>query len=170
MKNRFLKDVLINQSESPLGRIIVMTGARQTGKTTLAVNCFPHFKYLSIEDPVLRLQYKKLTAGQWKQLYPNAILDEVQKEPILIESIKSVYDQYKKPQYILLGSSQLLLLKKVKESLAGRCIINEVFPLTIPEMLTDNWNEKISESFIQRYIKGNISLEELIPFELDFDF
>lgn len=170
MKNRFLKEILIKQSVSPLGRIIVLTGARQTGKTTLAINCFPDFKYLSIEDPVLRLQYKKLTAGQWEQLYPYSILDEVQKEPVLIESIKSVYDQYKNPHYILLGSSQLLLLKKVKESLAGRCIINDVFPLTIPEMLTDSWSDEINESFLQKYIKGSVSSDGIYPFELDRDY
>jgi len=47
----------------------------------------------NIEDPVLRTTYARLTASQWKDLYPKAILDEVQKEPQLIESIKSVYDQ-----------------------------------------------------------------------------
>jgi len=119
MKNRLLKDYLIRKSNTPLGRIIVLTGARQTGKTTLAMKCFPGYKYLSIEDPVLRMQYKKLTAAQWANLYPSAILDEVQKEPILIESIKSVYDQYPKAHYVLLVSIQLLLLNKIRERIKG---------------------------------------------------
>ena len=112
MKSRFLKVVLNKQHKSALGRIIVLTGARQTGKTTLSKQCFPDYTYLSIEDPVLRMEYKKLTASQWHLHYPYAILDEVQKEPALIESIKSVYDQYSDTKYLLLGSSQLLLLKK----------------------------------------------------------
>jgi len=71
---------------------MVFTGARQTGKSTLARMLFPGYEYLSIEDPVLRVQYARLTAAQWNMLYPLAILDEVQKEPRLIESVKSVYD------------------------------------------------------------------------------
>ena len=171
MKNRFLKDYLIEKSNAPIGRILVLTGARQTGKTTLAKKCFPAFQYLSIEDPVLRIQYKKLTAAQWAALYPAAILDEVQKEPILIESIKSVYDQYSTPRYILLGSSQLLLLKKIKESLAGRCIINEVYPLTIPEILSNDWDDNLKVSFLQKNItKGAVLTSDLLPYELQSEY
>lgn len=162
MKSRFLKSNLLQKSNSPLGRIIVLTGARQTGKTTLAKHCFPNYNYLSIEDPILRIQYKELTADQWKTTYPNAILDEVQKEPQLIESIKSVYDQFDDPKYLLLGSSQLLLLQKVKESLAGRCIIQEVFPLTLPEILTSGWNEDPKNSFFQNFITS-LKLPDLLP-------
>jgi len=50
---------------------------------------------------VLRVSYAHLTAAQWHELYPRAILDEVQKEPRLVESIKSVYDQWSEPRYIL---------------------------------------------------------------------
>jgi predicted AAA+ superfamily ATPase len=121
---------------SPVGRILIFTGARQTGKTTLVKNCLPAYTYLSIEDPVMRSRYAALTAAQWKSLYPTACLDEVQKEPLLVESIKSVYDQWPEPRYLLLGSSQLLLMEKVRESLAGRCSIVELYPLTLPELET----------------------------------
>ncbi len=170
MKSRFLKDTILSKRQTHLSRIIVLTGARQTGKTTLAQHCFPAYSYLSIEDPVLRVQYKQLTAGEWKEFYPQAILDEVQKEPVLIESIKSVYDQYSDVRYILLGSSQLLLLSKVKESLAGRCVIEEVLPLTLPEMLTNSWDESPDDSFFQRFLK-KFKLPSTIPsFELHPDF
>lgn len=144
----------------------MLTGARQTGKTTLSKNCFPGYSYLSIEDPILRTQYKALTAGQWKASYPRAILDEVQREPQLIESIKSVYDQYEDPRYLLLGSSQLLLLEKVRESLAGRCIIMEVYPLTLPEMLTDSWDEPVRNSLFQNFILGQPFPDFLPSFKL----
>ena len=168
MKSRFLKYRLIEKKESPLGRIIVLTGARQTGKTTLAKHCFPDYSYLSIEDPVLRVQYKSLTAAQWKEFYPRAILDEVQKEPTLIESIKSAYDQYEAVRYLLLGSSQILLLDKVKESLAGRCIIEEVLPLTLPEIITKSWDAPPAVSFFQRFLNdlqlpGHLPSFELYP-------
>jgi len=170
MKSRFLKEVVTRSKKSKFGRILVITGARQTGKTTLAQRCFPNYAYLSIEDPQLRIQYAGLTAAQWKSGYPEAILDEVQKEPVLIESIKSVYDQYPGPRYVLLGSSQLRLLQKVKESLAGRCIIHEVFPLTIPEIRTNSWDEAPQQSLFQQLILAG-QVPELLPsFTLMPDF
>ena len=51
---------------SSLGRIIVLTGARQTGKTTLAQRGFPEYTYLSLEDPVTRPEYSALSAAQWR--------------------------------------------------------------------------------------------------------
>ena len=111
------------------GRIMVFTGARQVGKTTLVRNVLKEYQYLSIEDPVMRSSYLQLSAMQWHVMYPKAALDEVQKAPDLIESIKSAYDQFPEVRYVLLGSSQLLLLQKVKESLAGRCTIFALYPL-----------------------------------------
>lgn len=108
MKSRYLNSELIEKKTSSHVRIIVLTGARQTGKTTLAKRVFKEYSYLSIEDPILRMDYKKLTAAQWKMFYPKAVLDEVQKEPVLIESIKSTYDQYDDVRYLLLGSIYFL--------------------------------------------------------------
>ena len=94
-----------------------------------------------------------------------AILDEIQKEPQLVESIKSVYDQYQEPKYILLGSSQIMLLEKIRESLAGRCIILEMYPLTLPEMLTQSWGSKIKHSWFQHLLKNEQS--NFLPFLVD---
>ena len=119
MKSRQKSNEIRKVAEGALGRIIVLTGARQTGKTTLVKELFPKHTYVSIEDPILRNDLLKLTASQWKELFPYAILDEVQKAPTMIESIKSVFDQYDETSHILLGSSQLLLLQKVKESFSS---------------------------------------------------
>jgi predicted AAA+ superfamily ATPase len=154
---------IIKASKTPLGRILVFTGARQTGKTTLARSLFPQYAYLSIEDPVLRSEYSKLSAAQWRVLYPTAILDEVQKKPELIESIKAVYDQWSEPRYVLLGSSQLLLLDKVRESLAGRCTIIELFPLTVPELATSSWDDKLEDSLFQRFLQVPHEQPPLLP-------
>lgn len=155
MKYRAISHTIIKKKASKFGRIIVVTGARQTGKTTLMRHIFPDFEYLSIEDPVTIGAFKSLTAAQWKTLYPSAIIDEIQKEPSLVESIKSVYDQFPEPQYILLGSSQILLLKKIRESLAGRCQIVELYPLTLPELLTNSWEDEVQLSYFQHLILGN---------------
>ena len=167
MRNRSISHAIQNKNNSRFGRIIVVTGARQTGKTTLVKNIFPHYSYISIEDPVTVGQYKSLTAAQWESTYPSAILDEVQKEPQLIESIKAVYDQFSGPRYILLGSSQIVLLKNIRESLAGRCQIVEMYPLTLPELLTDSWDDKVQLSYFQKLVL-NKKVDDL-PFLLDKD-
>ncbi len=153
MKSRSLNPIVLNKSLLPSGRIIVLTGARQTGKTTLAKNAFLELKYIAVDDPVMISQYTSLTASQWNEYYPHTILDEVQKAPVLIESIKAVYDQFPDSSYVLTGSSQLLLLNKVRESLAGRCAIFELFPLTIPEIMTEKWEEEVRLSFLQELFK-----------------
>ncbi len=145
------------------GRIIVLTGARQVGKTYLVKKLLPDYRYISIEDPVTRSSYTALSAAQWHSLYPKAALDEVQKEPQVIESIKSVYDQFDDTRYILLGSSQLLLMNKVKESLAGRCIIFDMYPLTLPEIRTKDCNETVAESLWQRMLNGETGVEDILP-------
>ncbi len=165
MKNRTISKRILKKSSSRFGRILVITGARQIGKTTLVKNIFSNYPYISIEDPVVVQEYKKLTATQWSSLYPKAILDEIQKEPQLVESIKSVYDQFPEPRYILLGSSQILLLKKIRESLAGRCQILEMYPLTLPEMLTNSWDDEVGLSYFQNIILNKD--KKVIPFLLD---
>ena len=137
------------------GRILVLTGARQVGKTSIVKEKLREYKYISIKDPVLRGSYASMTAEQWHSLYPQAALDEVQKEPVLVESIKSVYDQYDDVRYVLLGSSQLLLLNKVRESLAGRCSIIDMYPLTLPELRTKGWNDTVAPSLWQRLLAGD---------------
>jgi predicted AAA+ superfamily ATPase len=170
MKSRSIKSAVLNKSQLLTGRITVLTGARQTGKTTLAKLIFPDLKYIAVDDPVLLGQYTSLTASQWHEYYPHAVLDEVQKVPILIESIKAVYDQFPDTSYVLTGSSQFLLLNKVRESLAGRCAIFELYPLTIPELMTDKWDEDTRISFFQEFLKTG-SLPDILPsFMMDPDY
>ena len=161
MRNRSDKKILLERSASALGRILVLTGARQTGKTTLVKEAFPDYEYISLEDPVLRVEYQRLSAQRWADKYPHAILDEIQKTPQLIESVKAVYDQFEEPRYLLLGSSQILLMQQVRESLAGRCQLLELYPLTLPEMLTQSWDDPVQESRLVRWIRDGVDLSDL---------
>lgn len=150
MKNRVKKQILQEIHTRKTGRLIVLTGARQTGKTTLAKEAFPDKKYISLEDPVIRPSFSNLSALDWIDRYPDTSIDEVQKAPTVVESIKAAYDENPSVKYLLLGSSQILLLKKIKESLAGRVHIEELFPLTLPEMATNSWDDPLFPSrFVQ---------------------
>ena len=162
-KNRQIGEKILSLNNKPHSRIIVFTGARQVGKTTLVKQLLTDYEYLSIEDPVLRKSYLYLTAALWQKQYPKAILDEVQKEPQLIESIKATYDTYSDVRYALLGSSQLLLLEKVRESLAGRCIIYELYPLTLPELATSDWHDTTQPSIWQKMLCRDFDMNDLLP-------
>ncbi len=161
MRNRSAKNRLQVQNAGVFGRILILTGARQTGKTTLIKEAFPDYEYISLEDPVLRVHYQNLSAQSWANQYPFAALDEIQKTPRLIESIKAVYDQFQTPRYLLLGSSQILLMKQVRESLAGRCHLMELYPLTLPEMLTQSWSDPVKESRMIRWVRNGVNLSEI---------
>jgi len=164
MKRRTVSIELKAKQKSKLGRIIVLTGARQTGKTTIARYFFNDYVYLAVDDVVKSRGYLNLTAEQWAEIYPQAVLDEVQCEPKLLHSIKATYDQFSQTRYILLGSSQFLLLEKIRESLAGRCIIFEIFPLILPEMLSSDINEKVERSsFFVDFVHEEQKIEDLFP-------
>lgn len=154
MHNRTITQRLQYKAASRFGRITVLTGARQTGKTTLVRALFPDYAYLTLDDPITRPDYARLSAAQWQERYPLAILDEVQKLPALLDSVKATFDQYPDTRYILLGSSQILLLEKVQESLAGRAALVELFPLTLPERQTNTWDEVITPSHLVRLLMG----------------
>lgn len=167
-KARQVLNAARKMKDRPNGRILVFTGARQVGKTTLVKRGLKEYAYLSIEDPVTRPDFARLTAAQWHSLYPRAALDEIQKEPSLIESIKATYDQFEDTRYVLLGSSQLLLMQQVRESLAGRCTIFDLFPLTLPELGTASLNDEIPPSAWQTLLENPKELPELSPsFSLD---
>ena len=163
MKRRAVFEEIVAKRQSKLGRIVVFTGARQTGKTTVARHAFADYAYLAVDDLVQSRELLNLTASQWKTFYPKAVLDEVQKEPVLIDSIKATCDQFPETRYLLLGSSQFLLMEKVRESLAGRCVIMEIFPLILPEMLTNNFDDVIENSFFVQYIHGEKNTDSVFP-------
>jgi predicted AAA+ superfamily ATPase len=117
---------------------VVLTGARQTGKTTLVRDLLPQadqkpFVYFSLDDPDERL---RLSADPVRLLDSGdtlVILDEVQKQPELLDAVKLLADRDPEKRFLLLGSSQILLLHQVRETLAGRASLLELWPLALSE-------------------------------------
>jgi len=118
--------------------VIVLTGARQTGKTTLVRELLPSpdeppSVYFSLDDPDERL---RLAADPVRRLDYGGrlvVLDEIQKAPGLLDAVKLLADRGQGRRFLLLGSSQILLLKRVRETLAGRATILELWPLALIE-------------------------------------
>jgi predicted AAA+ superfamily ATPase len=113
-------------------RVVVLTGARQVGKSTLLQHTFPHWRYLSLDDFDVRAQAERDPQALWAGA-PEIILDEVQKAPPLLEAIKIAADR-RKTRFVLSGSANLLLMAKVSESLAGRAVYFTLSPMTWGEL------------------------------------
>ncbi len=101
-------------------RIVVLTGARQTGKTTLVKDLYPDLTYINLDAPENRDTVRELSTFAWSKTVGTAVIDEAQKAPSVFEKIKYAYDDGGITFTVLTGSSQILLLKQIRESLAGR--------------------------------------------------
>jgi len=104
--------------------VVVLTGARQAGKTTALQNLFPHHRYVSLDLPSLAEQAERDPETFLSTNPPPLIVDEVQYAPGLFRHIKAAVDRnrHNNGQYILTGSQHFILMKNISDSLAGRLL------------------------------------------------
>jgi uncharacterized protein len=116
--------------------VIVVTGARQVGKTTLIEHCFSTSMKTVTFDPVIDIANARSEPEYFLQNNPVPVfLDEIQYAPELLGPIKRRVDQRKtNGQYILSGSQNLSILSDVAESLAGRAAVINLFGLSFREL------------------------------------
>jgi predicted AAA+ superfamily ATPase len=116
-------------------KAVAVTGARQTGKTTLVKQVFKSKPYVSLENPDTRNFALEDPRG-FLQTYPNgAILDEVQRVPALFSYLQEVLDNSKvKGLFILSGSNNFLLQQTISQTLAGRVGYINLLPFSISEL------------------------------------
>jgi predicted AAA+ superfamily ATPase len=133
--------------------VTVLTGARQTGKTTLTQALEPVRTYFTLDDVGI-LDQAERNPDSLLSTRP-VILDEVQRAPQILLAVKRAVDTGRRAgDFILTGSANLLLMKQVAETLAGRAIY-----LDLPPFCPTEWQER----------KGALSpLDRL--FATDFDW
>ena len=115
-------------------RLVILTGARQTGKTTLAQHLYPNLRYVNLDGIEEREALRALRSGAWGRTVGPAVIDEAQKEPGVFDKVKLAYDERQIAFSVLLGSSRALLLDQVRESLAGRAFVYDLWPLMASEL------------------------------------
>lgn len=134
---------------------ILVTGPRQSGKTTLLRACFEHsHRYLSLENPDVRSRALGDPVGFLRDNRPPIIFDEVQYAPELLPYIKTAIDEQRTPgAWIMTGSQSFPLMAGVSESLAGRVAILELLPFSAPEAA--------------RFAGGELTLDDLLTVAFD---
>jgi len=126
-------------------RVVLLSGARQVGKTTLSMELTKNknYTYLTFDDEITYLSAKSNITGFIADIKKPVIIDEVQRIPELFLAIKRDVDTNHEPgRYLLTGSANPLLLPRMGDSLAGRMEIIDLMPFSMGEL------NNTQESFI----------------------
>ncbi|MDR1184683.1 MAG: ATP-binding protein [Coriobacteriales bacterium] len=118
--------------------VIVLTGARQVGKSTMLRTVFEPLDYIALDNPLVRQSAQENPSVFFDIYRPPVIVDEIQKAAQLFDYIKERADADKiKGQFYLTGSQSIYLMKNVSDSLAGRAGVIKLLGLSMREL--DGW-------------------------------
>lgn len=167
MLARFIQDFAQEAlQDSP---VILINGARQVGKSTLAQMLRPEQRYLTLDDPAALAAAQTDPFGFISNLGDKVCIDEVQRAPEIFLAIKAEVDKNRAAgRFLLTGSANVLLLPQMADSLAGRMEIIELWPLSqseiqqkpidfIEQLFTGDFASNYAfnrDDFITRLIKG----------------
>lgn len=147
--------------------ITVLTGARQVGKSTLLLHELHNgWGYYNLDDLDIHEQIRRDPVALLST-QPRIIVDEVQKEPLLLRVIKNMVDQNINHRFVLSGSANLMLMSQASESLAGRSQFLELPAMTTAEILTrpvPEWLNRviISGELAAPEVEGGCDLRTLV--------
>lgn len=130
--------------------VVSITGPRQSGKSTLVRDAFADYSYVNLEEPQTRQQAVNDPVGFIRNRPRRLVIDEAQLAPELFSMIQIVSDQTNEPgQYVLSGSQNFLLLKRITQSLAGRVGMLRLLPLSFSEA-SSAWRDLTPDEFMLR--------------------
>ncbi|MBP3450731.1 MAG: ATP-binding protein [Spirochaetaceae bacterium] len=152
--HRAITEILEKRIKST--KCVLVTGARQVGKSTLIKHQYPNFNKANFDDRLTRLQAKE----EPKLFFLNnpcpLFIDEVQKESEILEEIKLRIDESEEMGLFILSESQKLeLMKGISDSLAGRVAITELTGLSLREIFNINFNKHFVPT--EEYLKSRES-------------
>lgn len=140
--------------------VVLLNGARQTGKTTLAqvMAAETGAQYFTLDDAATLALAAGDPAGFIRNLPGAVVLDEIQKAPDLFPAIKLAVDKKRTPgRFLLTGSANVMTLPRLSESLAGRMEIIPLFPFSAGELAGRR------EGFVKRLFDGGIAKSKPAP-------
>ncbi|NLB40763.1 MAG: ATP-binding protein [Clostridiales bacterium] len=115
--------------------VLVLTGARQVGKSTMLREVYRDINYTALNRPLVRESARENPSLFFDIYKPPVVVDEIQKAAELFDYIKDIVDENKiKGQFYLTGSQSLKLMKNVSDSLAGRAGVIKLLGLSMREL------------------------------------
>ena len=137
---RAISDILKKRAQS--SKCLLLTGARQVGKSTLIKHQFADYNRVSFDDKMTRLQAKEEPKLFFLNNPRPLFIDEVQKENGILEEVKALVDESdQRGQFILSGFQKSELMKGMSESLAGRVSVTELSGLSLREIHNIRFNK-----------------------------
>lgn len=133
---------------------VVLTGARQSGKTTLLRHLFPDHTYVSLDLPAQAELADYDPEAFLQRFPPPLVIDEVQYAPRVFRHVKVAIDRNRQQmgRFILTGSQKFVLMREVSDSLAGRCAVVELENLSVAELGSDF--HRAETSLADRLVRG----------------
>ena len=138
--------------------VVLLNGARQTGKTTLARSLAEKTgaEYFTLDDAASLALAASDPTGFVRNLRGPVVIDEIQKAPDLFPAIKVAVDKHRRPgRFLLTGSANVMTLPRLSESLAGRMEVIPLFPFSTGELAGTR------ESFVKRLLDGTLAEAKL---------
>lgn len=132
IQRAIMKELMESAREYP---VVTIFGPRQSGKTTLVRMAFPDKAYVSMEDPDVRAAAERDPRGFLSTFTSGAVLDEIQRLPILLSYIQGIVDENNVPgMFILTGSHQPELHQSISQTLAGRTAVLTLLTFSLNEL------------------------------------
>lgn len=159
---RAIEPIIENRVKT--AKCLLLTGARQVGKSTLIKHLYPDYNKATFDDKATRIQAREEPALFFINNECPLFIDEFQKEISILENIKIKLDNSDlRGQFILSGSQQLELMKGASESLAGRVSITELSNLSLREIHHIHFNKHFipTDEYIKEREKELISYDNI---------
>lgn len=136
---------------------IALTGPRQSGKSTLLINTLKGYKYLTLDDPLIREQALSDPRFFLDSIGKKVIIDEIQLVPSILSYIKMEIDKDRagKGRYVFTGSQQFTMIKNLGDSLAGRIALLDLLPFSMEEKKRSLGLKTTLDCFINAALTGS---------------
>ncbi len=157
--NRYAQDSIKNWFYK--GKALVITGARQVGKTTMLQNMLssePNVLWLNADEAIIRERLKNPDLNSLKGLIGNyrmVVFDEIQRIPNAGLLLKLLVDNFKEVQFIATGSSALNISETIFEPLTGRHFLFHLYPFSMAELYQGKSEFEVEQQLAFHLVYGN---------------